>query len=171
MNKFKIEKIKALQDEIFKLQNENIDPLFNIRKQIENKEYDLDEIMYKRMKKYLLKNIIYDKYCMSFYLGNYGENISINDKNIQDRTYKEALINWNGGYKDYILRRKIIKFNEHFICGMNPFQKQIDFMDSISYTYNKQIFIDILLWYNPQIHGECISSYYIKQLYKIWVKL
>ena len=140
-------------------------------KQIQNKDYDLDEIMYKRMKKYLLKNHIDDTLFRSFHLGNDGKNIYLNETNINDRTYKDALLNWSGGYKDYILRQNLRKIDEYFICGMNPFQKQNDFKTSISYVYNKQIFNDINFWYNPKIHGECMYSYCIKQLYKIWVKI
>lgn len=41
------EKISKLQEEILKLQNENIDPLFFIREQIQNKNYRLRKMKYR----------------------------------------------------------------------------------------------------------------------------
>lgn len=46
MNKFKLEKIRALQAEIMKLINEDFDPLFNIIRQIKNKDYNLKTVGY-----------------------------------------------------------------------------------------------------------------------------
>jgi hypothetical protein len=48
MNYIKINKIKELHNEIIKLMNEFTDPLIDVRKQIENKEYILKKRIYKR---------------------------------------------------------------------------------------------------------------------------
>lgn len=42
--------------DVMKLIYEYADPLIYIKKQIENKEYDLDELMYERMKKMIIKD-------------------------------------------------------------------------------------------------------------------
>jgi hypothetical protein len=46
----------ALPSDIMKLIYEYADPLIDVRKQIETKDYDLNELMYQRMKKIVLKN-------------------------------------------------------------------------------------------------------------------
>lgn len=46
--KNKLDKIKILQNEILKLINEAVDPLFHIRKQIEMKSYNLKKCFYNR---------------------------------------------------------------------------------------------------------------------------
>ena len=45
--------INALPADVMRLVYEFADPLHAVIKQIENADYDLDEIMYQRMKKYI----------------------------------------------------------------------------------------------------------------------
>jgi hypothetical protein len=113
MNKFKIEKIKALQDEIFKLQNENIDPLFNIRKQIENKEYKLRKMRYIR----------YPIIC--------GLTLNTN-------------------------RIRTLIANIHFLVQSKDFSTDFkEYKNGNTWNHKK----------------DTTNNHYIKELYKIWVKL
>jgi hypothetical protein len=144
------------------------DPLFAIRKQIENKEYDLDEIMYQRMKKYIKQLPFFTIYYVLS--DNNKKIINLNVSNIDDRTYKDAFLNFNYGYKNIFLRNNLRKINEDMICGLNPFQKWLDFQASINYV-DKNICQNIIYSFEQEKHGVCCYTYAIKEFYKIWVKL
>jgi len=107
--KIKLDKIKSLQTEIMKLLNEDIDPLFHIRKQIETKSYIL---------------------------------------------------------------KKCLNYRPHMICGLNLEDNR--FLTLLSCFKDRTCFKDP----NQKTHriqkyngwGDC-EPYYIRELYKIWVKL
>jgi len=96
----------VLPYDIMKIIYEYADPLIAIRRQIENKEYDLDEIMYQRMKKIILKNSLeYDidmdeildkKYIKTlykdFYLLEYPKICGLYHQNIH---FRKVLMIWD----------------------------------------------------------------------------
>lgn len=83
---------------------EYADPLLHIRKQIENKEYDLDEIMYKRMKLWILKdNKLAFRVGMYYVLRDNDNEYLINHRNIDDIKLKNVILNAKNGYKDFYL--------------------------------------------------------------------
>ena len=131
----------AIPYDIMKLIYEYADPLISIRKQIENKEYDLDEIMYQRMIKYIKK---------TSYIPNHIDNY-----NIANRNLKNYLLNSFNGYKNIFLWK--IKRHTN-INGLNTFY---------SCSYREQMIKDIQIT-NPKIYYKKYST---KQLYKKWLKL
>jgi len=139
------------------------DPLFAVRKQIENGDYDLDEIMYKRMKKYMLKNHINDTRFRDYTLQNNGDLISLNERNIDDKIYKDAILNWNCGYRNYFLQKHKRPTS---IGGVNPFQNIIDLEDCLN-CVDKNIIQNILCNYRYDCNG-CDKKYYIKELFAVW---
>jgi hypothetical protein len=159
-----------LPADVMRLIYEYADPLIAIRKQIETHDCDLDEIMYQRMKKYLVEHLILDYY---FLQNDSGDVISLNENNIDDRNLKNAILNYHCGYKDLFLWRH--KRNQS-ICGLiHPLQNIMDFEDCLNYV-DKKITQNIHNYthyppdkiYPPD--GD-VSKYYIRELYKIWVKL
>lgn len=129
------------------------DNLKPIRNQIENKEYDLDEIMYKRMKKYIISRSIFE---INHYLRppNSWNMIEINENNINDIKLKNNLLNDGSGYK-YLFLRKVTMLTK--ICGLDP---------SSGYSYHSQMVKDL----------SCSKTYYnysnsFKEFYQEWVKL
>ena len=108
--KLKLDKIKVLQNEILKLINETVDPLFHIRTQIETQSYSLKKCLHNR---------------------------------------------------------------PHLICGLNldedRFLSLLSCFDDTAkaFTYSKQ-----QTYHIPKFNGlgDC-KTHYIKQLYKLWVKL
>lgn len=148
------------------------DPLFAIRNQIENKDYDLEEIMYQRMKTYI-KQMPFVRISYELNHKEYGKKlikIKLNNSNIDNRAYKDAILNYHCGYKEYILRSNLRKINEDMICGLNPYQKELDFEKSINLV-DKKLIENIFYSYRQEKHGVCFNTYYVKELYKIWVKL
>lgn len=124
------------------------DPMFAIRKQIENKDFDLDEIMYQRMKKLLLEHTILDIYVLNDDSDNC---IVINQTNVNDKKLKDQILNFNCGYKNLFLWR-----HKRFpsICGLEP-----NFPNEYNYQLGKFI----------EINGGSASNKNIQQLYKEWL--
>jgi hypothetical protein len=110
---------KKLPYDVMDLIYEYADPLHKIRLQIEKKEYDLDEIMYKRMKneiKNRLKNIYQD------YLVIYNDTyFSITLNNFDNILYRNALIYGRCGYKDFYLWKHKRPTN---VCGLEHWGRQ-----------------------------------------------
>lgn len=94
-----IENSLLLPSDVMKLIYEYANPFIYIKKTIENKEYDLDEIMYKRMKSYILKYYRNNPNSIYYMIGNYDDIIFLNKHNINDKEYKYAILNYIGGYK------------------------------------------------------------------------
>lgn len=144
----------VLPYDVMKLIYEYADPLKNMRKQIENKEYDLDEIMYRRIKKHIIKNWRHEY--DSYYLcpPNSMSMIEIDNNNIHDIQFKNNLLNDNHGYRHFFLW-KVKRLTN--ICGLEP---------SIKNEYHYQMMKDL----------SCIPtynnfSYNLKEFYQDWVKL
>lgn len=125
------------------------DPLFAIRKQIQNKDYDLDEIMYQRMKKYIRKKILINRFFLIH--DDYGNRIVINQKNVDDINLKDSILNLQHGYRNFFLWR-----HKRFpsICGLEP-----NFPNEYNYQLGKFI----------EINGGSASNKNIQQLYKEWL--
>lgn len=129
------------------------DPLFAIRNQIENKDYDLDEIMYQRMKTYI-KQMPFVRISYELNHKEYGKKlikIKLNNSNIDNRAYKDAILNYHCGYKNLFLWR-----HKRFpsICGLEP-----NFPNEYNYQLGKFI----------EINGGSASNKNIQQLYKEWL--
>jgi hypothetical protein len=136
---------------------EYADPLRYIRRDINNKNYDLDEIMYKRMKKFINKK--FDEGLGMYYISTFKSlnGYWITPENINDPIYKNDLIHSYNGYKQFFLWKH--KRHTH-ICGLEP---------------------NFPLWYNMQMIGSiektypnsCVN-YYIKplpEIYELWKNL
>lgn len=154
---------RLLPAEIMRLVYEYADPMFAVIKQIETADYDLDEIMYQRMKKYLKIHLILDYY---FLQNDSGDVISLNENNIDDRNLKNAILNYYGGYKDVVLGRNIIKIKEQMICGLNYYQKIMDLENCLNYV-DKNITKNIHNYTHYPPNGN-VSKYYIRELFAMW---
>jgi len=140
--------------DIMYLVYEFADNLKPIRNQIENKEYDLDEIMYRRMKKHIIRNWKHEFRYYYLYSPNSMNMIEINHDNINDIKFKNNLLNDNHGYRHFFLW-KVKRLTN--ICGLEP---------SIQNEYHYQMVKDL----------SCIPtynnfSYNLKEFYQEWVKL
>jgi hypothetical protein len=133
---------------------EYADTLKPIRTQLEKKEYDLDEIMYKRMKKHIIKNWRHEFDCYYLLPPKSWNMIEINSNNINDLKFKNNLLNDNHGYRHFFLW-KVKRLTN--ICGLEP---------SIKNEYHHQIVKD--LCYIPTYTN---FSYNLKEFYQEWVKL
>jgi uncharacterized membrane protein len=143
----------VLPYDVMNLIYEYADPLKNIRKQIENQEYDLDEIMYRRMKKHIIDKC---KKQINYYVsGSYSKKlIELNNTNINDVNFKNNILNDKGGYK-YNFLWKVKRLTN--ICGLEP---------SFQIDYHSQMMNDL----------SCIQTYNnfsfnLKEFYQEWVKL
>ena len=86
--------------DVMNLIYEYANPFIAVKKQIENKEYDLNEIMYQRMKKFIIKkNQNYINYHIHYTYYLYTANIElyIHRHNIHNRDLKEYLLNARQG--------------------------------------------------------------------------
>lgn len=162
---------RLLPNDIMRLVYEYADPLQAMRKQIENADYDLDEIMYQRMKKYLVEHLILDYYILQ---DDSGEDvIFLNENNINDRKLKDAILNYHGGYKKLFLWRHK---RQQSICGLiHPSQNIMDLEDCLNYV-DKNITKNIHNYTHYPIdgiypHDGNLSKYYIRELYKVWVTI
>lgn len=144
--------------DIMKIINEYADPLIAIRKQIENKDYDLDEIMYQRMKKYILKNSSHTE-TIDYMMTTEKDLILIHKHNIHNRNFIKYFLNAKCGYKDFFLRKPT---RPNFICGLSPDHK---------FYYRTQILEDIKYVKNHTYVKTELNRYSTKQLYKKWLKL
>lgn len=140
--------------DVMNLIYEFADNLKPIRNQIKNKEYDLDEIMYGRMKKHIISNWRHEFGYYYLYSPNAMNSIEINYNNIHDIKFKNNLLNDNCGYRHFFLW-KVKRLTN--ICGLEP---------SIKMAYQSQMMKDL----------SCIQtynnfSYNLKEFYQEWVKL
>lgn len=158
----------TLSYDLMRLVYEYADPLNAIRKQIKNKEYDLDEIMYKRMKKHIIKNE-YDKsnisYCLHNHIGQRYGFMFITNSNIDNIELKYMILNAKSGYKDLFLWKST---RPNQICGLNPFYKS-----EYRYKMLEDLEYKMSLEYANNITKKYITyrSYSTKQLYKKWLKI
>jgi hypothetical protein len=106
----------VLPYDIMKIIYEYAEPLIAIRRQIENKEYDLDEIMYQRMKKIILSHSIFVYYSLC----NEFQHIIIKLENIDNPNLKEAILNYTCGYKNLYLWRHNLPTS---ICGLCKYHR------------------------------------------------
>lgn len=132
------------------------DNLKPIRTQLENQEYDLDEIMYERMKKHIIDKC---KNQINYYVsGSYSKKlIELNNTNINDVKFKNNIINDNGGYKHKFLS----KANQLTgICGLRPNE-----------CFQVAKMLTDLEYAEDSIKTQIPHRYTHKKLYKLWVKL
>lgn len=153
--------------DVMKLINEYADPLIAVRKQIETGDYDLDEIMYERMKKYMLKNCIDDTRFRDYTLGNNGDCIFLNERNIDDKIYKDAILNWNCGYRNYFLWKHKRPTS---ICGLE-FDKFNSFRKALLMVYDANVLNQILYNYNYNDSNTDFNTYLTREYYKLWAEL
>jgi len=127
---------------------EYADPLYNLKNDLLT--LSLDNIMYEKMKKYILKN--YNSYIV---LEKYGdEPYFINKENINDDKIKNVLLNGIQGYKHKFLFKKDIDL----ICGIQFFINNM-----LSYYLIKDLkMVDDKKRYD---------IYSVKQLFKMWLKI
>jgi hypothetical protein len=103
--------------DVMKTIYEYADSFAPIRRQIENKECNLDEIMYNRMKKFITSRYIIANH--TYMLSNYDAGVVstfvIGHYNIDDIELKDKILNWNHGYKDFFLWKSK---NTPMLCGI-----------------------------------------------------
>lgn len=151
----------ALPADIMRLVYEYADPMFAVKKQIETADYDLDEIMYQRMKKYLVEHLILDIYYLQ---DDTGVSIMLNQNNINDRNLKDAILNYHCGYKKIFLWRHK---HHQSICGLiHPLRNIMDFEDCLNYV-DKKLTQNIHNYTHYPPNGD-VSKYYIRELYRVW---
>ena len=152
---------RLLPADVMKLIYEYADPLHAVMKQIETHDYDLDEIMYQRMKKFMLKDYINNHMFQEYMMNHNEEIILFNQNNINDIKFKYAILNYNCGYKCMFLWRH--KRNPT-ICGLHfcyndiegkKYKMICDLQDAKIYKYRKT-------------RG---NEYKMQNVYKKWVKL
>ena len=142
--------------DVMKLIYEYADPLNAVRKQIENKDYDLDEIMYKRMKKHIIKSMFFS-YCL--FVEQTNETYYIDNNNINNVDLKSIILNAKCGYKDFFLYKSK---RPAYICGLSS---------------NNIEFIKVLMIWDLQTANIYKSKnpnydkYTTKNVYKKWLKL
>jgi hypothetical protein len=177
--KINLDNSLILPYDIMRIIYEYANTLGDIRRQIENKEYDLDDIMYKRMKHRIKNNYlsINQPYFISFYSCNNVDSIIINHDNIDDVNLKHALLNYNSGYKDfYLWKHKKLQT----ICGLeiqnvsrsNP--NYDCYLMFLEYEMKKQITLNN---FDELLYNDCNIIYkgdiveHKINVYKIWTNL
>lgn len=143
--------------DIMKIIYEYSDPFKQLRKQIENKECDLDEIMYQRMKTILRKEFDNgrDKYYISP-MTHIHTHLIITKMNLDDNRNRDLIINGWCGYKSEYLKFATKTPN---ICGVYTINGP---------SLNRSQMIKDLKVTNTKKDYEKRS---IKQIYKLWKKL
>jgi len=136
--------------DVMKIIYEYADPLNAVRKQIENKDYDLDETMYKRMKKYIIKSLFFS-YCL--FVEQTNETYYIDNNNINNVDLKSIILNAKCGYKDFFLYKSK---RPTYICGLSS---------------NNIKFIEFLMIWDLQTANIYKDEYTTKNVYKKWLKL
>jgi len=132
--------------DVMKLIYEYADTLIYIKKQIENKEYDLDELMYERMKKSITK-----------YPFRYNDDI-IYDDDIINQLDKSKIIDI---YKDYFFNS--IYTREKCILNI-PIHYPIDHKKYLMIYYLREANV----YKYKRLNGD---KYKMKNVYKKWLKL
>jgi len=146
---------RLLPADIMRIVYEYADPLHSIIKQIENADYDLDEIMYQRMKKIMLKNYIDDTRFQDEKI------IFFNQNNINDINFKYAILNYHCGYKNMFLWRH--KRNPS-ICGLHSCYNDIE-----GKKYKMLCDLqDAKIYKCRNTRGD---EYKMQNVYKKWLKL
>jgi len=145
----------------------------NIRNQIEtidNINNYLDDIMYEKMKKHLLKynlNNIYGSYSISNFVHeiNQYDRIIITLENINDITNKDKLLNWNHGYKDFFLWKN--KLNK--ICGIR-IQDYIFNSRNYYLDYLRSEMRNHIINKTPELLYDTVNKCHCN-IYKVWINL
>lgn len=101
---------------------EYADPFYKLEDDLKNANELLEEIMYKRMKKHIIKICINARlpvYYMLVHTSANGEitHILINCENLNDENLKYHMLNDTCGYRDFFLWKS--KIAPH-ICGIHP---------------------------------------------------
>lgn len=137
---------RKLPFDVMNIIYEYADPMVNIRKQIVNKEYNLDNIMYKRMIKKIKRHLSLG---LNYYIDFYEP---INYMNMYEEIHKQPILNH---YKQYILYYE--KYRRR-VCGLD---RRYNF-----YCQRTKIIMDL------EANGVKVNKRYsTKQLYKKWLKL
>ena len=147
--------------DVMKIIYEYADPLISIRKQINNKEYDLDEIMYKRMKKFIIDRVGRGLGGLGgYYLYYSNMEVIIHKHNIHNRYFKEYLLNAREGYKHLFLSEHKLSST---ICGLRK----------CCMDYRKYLMICDLVYANVYKVKNTLydKKYKMKNVYKKWLKL
>ena len=139
---------RKLPFDVMNIIYDHADPMINIRKQIENKEYDLDDIMYKRYIQQIKKRITI------FGLGGFHMDFYeyIDARNIHQEKHRQPILNH---YKQHIL---YYERNRRRVCG-------IDIRYNLECLRTK-IIMDL------EAGGVKVNrKHSSKQLYEKWLKL
>jgi hypothetical protein len=145
---------------------EYADYFCDIRRQIENKECDLQDIMYNRMKKYITTRFFVDNhyYMLSHYDGEQVSTFIIGPHNIDDIDLKDKLLNWYHGYKHYFLWKSK---KTQSICGIETHFSP----NYLTSEYFKSRMEDQIKLTNNEEKYIRYDIYNVKQIYKMWINL
>lgn len=143
---------------------EYADCFVSIRKQIDNKEYNLDEIMYKRMKKY-----IETRFTNSFQWYQVSHPTTYNSffitpENIDNIEIRDKLLNWKHGYKDFYLWKSI---NPQTLCGIEMHYSP----HYLTSQYFKSRMIEHLKLTNNEQSYIRYDIKSLSQIYKLWIRI
>jgi len=147
----------ALPYDVMKIIYLYADPLCGVIDKIENKKYDLNTIMYERMKKHLVNRSKYQIYYSL--LTHTGVGIEINNDNINDINLKNNLLNDICGYKHFFLWKH--KRFTH-ICGLEPSIKN-------EYCYRMREDLKYTESYKNNPFFYCSKN--LQEIYQEWLKL
>lgn len=129
------------------------DRSYDLRNQIEKKDYDLNEIMFKRMKNHILEKLDNGLNFYTIINAKEGTYNQINRNNIDDSSLRRIIM--NDGYKDCFLW----KHRRHtHICGLEP---------NFPMWYDAMMIKDLKVAYPQASYG----GFTRKELYNLWVKL
>lgn len=134
---------RKLPFDVMNIIYEYADPMLNVRKQIVNKEYDLDEIMYKRIIKEIEK---------TFISGTFWYNLNtdiVTSNTLYEAIHKQTMLHY---YRQNILYYEKYRVR---ICGLD-----------IRYNQRNRIMEDL---YSNGVKVN--TRYSTNQLYKKWLKL
>jgi hypothetical protein len=136
---------RKLPFDVMNIIYEYADPMIKIRKQIVNKEYNLDDIMYKRLLIKIKKNF-------SRGLSYYADFYEIEPNDVDNEIHKNVILNHHKQYTLYYERYA------RRVCGLD---RRYNF-----YCQRTKIISDL----NAN-RKKVNNRYSTKQLYKIWLKL
>lgn len=144
---------KKLPFDVMNIIYEYADPMKDIRKQIINKEYNLDEIMYRRHLKQMEKDVSQG---LGIYISWYNEiheNNEINETNMYEEKYRAPILSH---YKLHILYYE--RFKTRRILGLDR-RHELSFKRNVLIMYLRA---------NGIKNGDTYST---EELYKKWLEL
>jgi hypothetical protein len=147
---------RKLPFDVMNIIYEYADPFLAVKKQIVNKDYDLEEIMYKRILRFIKDRISRG---LEFYIDFYEP---ITHINMYNKKHKQVMLY---DYREYTLYSET--YRKRRICGLDIRYEHFLERDKIILEMERdKIIMDL------EANGHKVNRRYsTKQLYKKWLKL